>query len=605
MHLLTSPRETVSLDGEWQAIPDQYEMFREYFEDFTDDDVPGFDPIYEPNASLENDPVDFNIYDGYSVRVPSSWGEEIPEFRHYEGWVWYAKQFDRADIQDGNRERTFLRFGAVNYRAEVWLNGERLGDHEGGFTPFSFEITDRLVDGENVLVVRVDNQRYEKGIPDPTTDWFNFGGINRSVELVTVPEPFVRNYKVETTLSGGDDTVRIAVAAWIGGSGGDTDTGTPVSVTLPELGLEADLSSDADAAGDADGPTRYHAELSVPTEDVTLWNPSDPRLYTVELECGDDRVEDRVGLREIRVDDGDILLNGEPIWLRGVSLHEEAAGKGRALEAEDVETRFRWLNELGCNFARLAHYPHTEAMARTADEEGILLWEEVPAYWDVKFGDETVQQLYRQQLRELIQRDWNRASVALWSIANETDHTDEVRNEVLPEMAAFVRERDDSRLVTAACFVDETDDRLAIRDPLADDLDVIGINEYYGWYYGDAETMHEFRDDPTGTPVVISETGGGAKWGHHGDEDERWTEEFQAAIYRGQTRAIADIEQISGLAPWILFDFRAPLRQNEYQRGYNRKGLLDQYGRKKAAFSVLERFYRARKENAASDGRSS
>lgn len=600
MHLINYPRETVSLNGEWEAIPDQYEMYREYFEDFTDDDVPGFDPIYEPTASIENDPVDFNIYDGYSVRIPSSWGEEIPEFRHYEGWVWYARAFDRSVLEDGDgndRNRTFLRFGAVNYKAEVWLNGERLGAHEGGFTPFSFEITDELVDGENVLVVRVDNQRYEKGIPDPTTDWFNFGGINRPVELVTVPETFVRNYKIETTVAEKDAAVEIT--AWIDGPPVDAS----VSARVPELDLESELSPEDGGDDDEDG--RFRAELSVPTEDVALWSPSDPRLYTVELECGDDRVEDRVGLREIRVDDGDVLLNGEPLWLRGVSLHEEAAGKGRALDTEDVETRFRWLNELGCNFARLAHYPHTEEMARTADEEGILLWEEVPAYWDVEFGDETVQRLYRQQLRELIQRDWNRASVALWSIANETDHTDAVRNEVLPKMAASVRELDDSRLVTAACFIDETDDGLVIRDPLADDLDVIGINEYYGWYYGDADNMREFRDDPTGTPVIISETGGGAKWGHHGGEDERWTEEFQAAIYRGQTRAIADIEQISGLAPWILFDFRAPLRQNEYQRGYNRKGLLDQYGRKKAAFSVLERYYRARKENAASDGRSS
>jgi beta-glucuronidase len=233
-------------------------------------------------------------------------------------------------------------------------------------------------------------------------------------------------------------------------------------------------------------------------------------------------------------------------------------------------------------------------MARTADEEGILLWEEVPAYWDVTFGDEDVQDLYRQQLRELIQRDWNRASVVLWSIANETDHEDDVRNEVLPEMAGYVRDLDDTRLVTAACFVDETDDGLVIQDPLEDHLDVIGINEYYGWYYGDAELMEECQDDPVGTPVVISETGGGAKWGHHGDEDERWTEEFQAAIYRGQTEAVADNDQITGMSPWILFDFRTPLRQNEHQRGYNRKGILDPQGRKKQAFHVLREFYQSR-----------
>lgn len=249
------------------------------------------------------------------------------------------------------------------------------------------------------------------------------------------------------------------------------------------------------------------------------------------------------------------------------------------------------MNELGCNYARLAHYPHTEEMARTADEEGILLWEEVPAYWDIEFGDESVQALYRQQLRELIQRDWNRASVILWSIANETDHNDEIRNGVLPEMADYVRELDDTRLVTAACFVDETDDGLAIQDPLGEHLDVIAINEYHGWYYGSANDMQQFQEAPDEPPVVISEIGGGAKRRYHGDKDERWTEEFQAAIYHGQIAAAKDNEQIAGMSPWILFDFRAPMRQNEYQRGYNRKGIIDQHGRKKKAFHVLRKFY--------------
>ncbi|WP_225336429.1 glycoside hydrolase family 2 protein [Halomicrobium urmianum] len=589
MQLLAYPRESTALDGEWQAIPDQYEMFRDYFDDFVEDEdgdsaaLPdedgqpalSFESIYEPSASGDDDITDFNIYDGYSMRVPSSWGEEMPEFRHFEGWMWFARTFDRDEIEED--DRTFLRFGAVNYKAEVWLNGERLGEHEGGYTPFTFEITDHLQDGENALVVRVDNKRYEDGIPNESTDWFNFGGINRSVELVSVPESYVRNFKVETTLS--DDAVDVDVSAWIDG-GATADAAT---AEIPELGVESELSS----AGD----DRLTATFSLSASDVDLWSPSNPKLYTVRVEYDGDAVEDRVGFREVSAGGGEVRVNGESIALRGIALHEEVAGKGRALGIDDVRTRFQWINELGCNFARLAHYPHTEEMARTADEEGILLWEEVPAYWDINFGDEEIQELYRQQLRELIQRDWNRASVALWSIANETDHNDETRNEVLPQMADYVRDLDDTRLVTAACFVDETDDGLVLNDPLEEHLDVVGVNEYFGWYYGDADDMKHFRDDPEGTPIVISETGGGAKWGNHGTEEDRWTEEFQAAIYRDQTEAAAATEQIAGISPWILFDFRAPMRQNEYQRGYNRKGVVDQHGRKKQAFHVLREFY--------------
>jgi beta-glucuronidase len=566
MHLFDYTRETTSLGGVWEAIPDQHRLFEEH---------PVGDSVALPGAP-ENDLLDFDIDDGYSVPVPSSFGEELPEFRHYEGWVWYTRGFDWSD--DGDADRTFLRFGSVNYEATVWLNGERLGSHEGGYTPFAFEVTDHIEDGDNVLVVRADNERRETGIPDAKTDWFNFGGIQRSVELVSVPETFLRNYRVETTLS--DGQVTLDITAWVDGPVSDET----VSVRFPELDREATLS--------ADGEGEYSATLSLDADAVSLWSPTSPRLYTVELTCGRDAIEDRIGIRDVRVRDGDVLLNGERIWLRGVSLHEEAVGKGRALDESDVETRFEWLNELGCNFARLAHYPHTREMARTADQEGILLWEEVPAYWDIDFGDDEVQDLYRQQLRELIQRDWNRASVALWSIANETDHEDDVRNRVLPEMVDFVRDLDGNRLVTAACFVDETDDGLAIRDPLADSLNVVGINQYYGWYYGDAEDMSAFQDDPDGTPVVISEVGGGAKWGNHGPEDERWTEEFQAAIYRDQIDAITDNDQIAGMSPWILFDFRSPARQNPHQRGYNRKGILDQRGRKKEAFSLLREFYR-------------
>ena len=570
MHLFDYTRETTSLDGVWEAIPDQHRLFEEH---------PVGDSVALP-AAPENDLLDFDIDDGYSVPVPSSFGEAVPEFRHYEGWVWYTRRFDWSG--DGDADRTFLRFGAVNYEATVWLNGERLGSHEGGYTPFAFEVTDHLEDGDNVLVVRADNERRETGIPDAKTDWFNFGGIQRSVELVSVPETFLRNYRVETTLS--DGQVDLGITAWVDGPVSEET----VSVRFPELDREATLS--------ADGDGEYSATLSLDADAVSLWSPTSPRLYAIELTCGRDVIEDRIGIRDVRVRDGDVLLNGERIWLRGVSLHEEAVGKGRALDESDVETRFEWLNELGCNFARLAHYPHTREMARTADEEGILLWEEVPAYWDIDFGDDEVQELYRQQLRELVQRDWNRPSVALWSIANETDHEDDVRNRVLPEMVDFVRGLDGSRLVTAACFVDETDDGLAIRDPLADSLDVVGINEYYGWYYGDADDMAAFQEDPDGTPVVISEVGGGARWGHHGPEDERWTEEFQAAIYRDQIDAITGNEQITGMTPWILFDFRSPARQNPHQRGYNRKGILDQRGRKKEAFSLLQEFYRSESE---------
>lgn len=561
LYLFKHSRNSKKLDGTWQAIPDPYKEFKDL-------------NIYDPEKSEEDGPKDFDLENGFPVQVPGTWSEQLPEFEYYEGWMWYAKRFDCGN----EGERFFLHFGATNYKAEVWLNGERLGSHKGGFTPFQFEVTDILEDKENTLVVLVDNTRRKKGVPTLQTDWFNFGGINRSVELISLPETFVRNFRIETDIS--EDEVGIRSIAWLDGP----DTGGGPILEIPGLDVERKLEEK--------GESRYVSEFSIPRGRVDLWDIDFPKLYGLKISCGDDEVEDRIGFRSIETEGTDIILNGDKVWLRGISLHEEMDGQGRTLDSEDVRKRFKQIKDLNCNFARLAHYPHTPEMARKADEEGILLWEEIPNWQEISFGDERVQDLIKQQLGELIQRDWNRPSVVLWSVANETDPDDPVRNEVLPEMVEYVRGLDPSRLVTAACFVGETDQgNPSVKDPLKEHLDVVGINEYYGWYYGGSRDMEDFVEDPQGKPIVISEMGGGAKWGNHGSEDERWTEEYQEALYRNQIESIRIKDQIQGLSPWILFDFRTPRRMNEYQRGYNRKGILSPDGKKKKSYYVLRNFY--------------
>jgi len=630
MQLHAYSRETTPLSGTWQALPDQYEQFG-------DEGAFGGDGIYDPPEDASH-PVDAVVDDGYEVAVPGCWNEELSGFEQYEGAMWYARRVG----WDGRADRAFLRFGAVNYRADVWLNGDHLGSHEGGFTPFAFEVSDRLEERtDNLLVVRVDDSRADRKLPAARTDWFTFGGITREVDLVTVPRRYLRNVKVETDLS--DDEVTLTVRAWVDDSDSDTtgggendggdgdhggDTAGPApTVTIPDLDRSWTLDvADAweatphEGADETVAGTVYEGTATFDADAVDRWTPDDPQLYDLsvsiegfddgdgdadsddgdgdsddgdgaEAVAGDELVE-RVGFRTVSVEGSDVLVNGEQVTLRGISLHEEADGRGRSLRSVDRAKRFDWIEDLNCNFARLAHYPHHEAMARRADEAGVLLWTEVPAYWWVEFGDADVQANYRQQLREVVQRDWNRPSVALWSIANETDHEDETRNELLPEIAEYVRSLDDTRLVTAACFVDETDKgEIVVADPLADHLDVFGVNEYRGWYHGEADDFERFDDDPSGPPVLITEVGAGAKRGNDGPADERWTEQSQAEFYRRQLDALDGIEQCCGLSPWILFDFRSPRRQNPYQRGYNRKGLLDENGREKQAFDVLRRYY--------------
>lgn len=242
--------------------------------------------------------------------------------------------------------------------------------------------------------------------------------------------------------------------------------------------------------------------------------------------------------------------------------------------------------ELGCNFLRLAHYPHHENAARLADELGLLLWEEVPVYWDIDFGDPAALASASRQLGELILRDRNRASVILWGVANETPNTPE-RLAFVSNLAAHVRQLDPSRLVTAALLPEA-------EDPLIAHLDLVGLNEYFGWYYGQPEGVEPLLERLTshGKPIIISEFGADCLAGMRGGTDEPRTEEAQADFYRRQFAAISRFSSVVGTTPWVLYDFQSPLRQNKYQRGYNRKGLIaDDHRTRKLAFEAVREVY--------------
>jgi beta-glucuronidase len=260
---------------------------------------------------------------------------------------------------------------------------------------------------------------------------------------------------------------------------------------------------------------------------------------------------------------------------------------------QDVATLLGWAKDLGANFVRLAHYPHDQRMTRAADKMGILVWSEVPVYWAVQFEKEEVFAKSEQQIHEEIRRDRDKASVILWSIANETPNK-AARTSFLTRSAEFVHQEDPTRLVTAALLVHGDARTKYIDDPLGKALDVIGFNEYIGWYEGTPETADTTEWKVSyDKPLIVSEFGGGAKAGLHGTDDQRWTEEYQASIYRHQIGMLNKIPQLRGSTPWILMDFRSPVRELPgIQDGFNRKGLVSDQGEKKAAFFILQKAYK-------------
>ena len=552
-------RQTYSLNGEWHYAIDQYDTClrqKWFLEQYFDKD----------GRSL---PVDFSFQDWPTISLPCSVNTEKPELFWYEGPLVFTRTFS-WDMQENMGKKVFLRIGAANYFSYVFLNGKYICKHEGGSTPFMWDVTEYL-EKENRILIVSDNTRNHLFVPTENTDWFNYSGVYRDIELVALPTEYLKDLKVNLVPHSDFSQIRIAAET-------SADSGI-VTVEIPELQIAPSMEIQ-----------NGKGEIVVEAR-PNLWSPETPILYDVTATFGQDKVVDRVGFREISVEGRDILLNGKKLFLRGVSVHEDSQFTGKALRDEERLTIIRTAKELGANYLRLAHYPHHENMAKLCDEQGILLWEEIPVYWAIAFDNPATYNNARNQLEELMCRDFNRASVIIWSVGNENLDSDD-RFRFMGNLADFAHQYDNTRMVSAACLVDG--ETLSIKDRLAEKLDIIGVNEYIGWYSPNFEELPQLMNNSNPTkPVIISEFGADATPGLHGSVDDKGTEECQEAIYRKQIEVIRQIPYIKGITPWILFDFRCPRRTAAIQGYYNRKGLVSSdrtyY---KPAFSVLQSFYR-------------
>jgi len=559
--VIQNPRDRSgqSLNGRWRAIVDPYETG--YYQ-FGQPSRRGFFSNFKPRHPGDRVEYDFDQSDLLSV--PGDWNSQDPRLFFYEGTVWYKRDF-RCEPRPGHRY--FLHFGAANYELLCWVNAQPVGEHTGGFTGFCFEVTEQVKAGDNFVVAKVDNRRLADGVPTLDTDWWNYGGITRDVGLIEVPDVFVRDYGLDL----GECWVEVDGAA----------EGERVELSIGEW--RAELT--------CDGTGRARCDLGFEPD---LWSPERPTLYDVTISTRGDVVRDRVGFRSIETRGQEVWLNGASLFLRGISIHEEAPlREGRAWSEADARTLLGWAKELGCNFVRLAHYPHNEHMVRVADELGLLVWSEIPVYWSIDWTNAATLANARNQLAEMISRDRNRACVIVWSVGNETPSGDE-RLAFMSELIAHARELDGTRLVSAALLVMPSPGReLVIDDPLGEHTDLVACNEYLGWYYAEADEIPQWKwRIAFDKPVILSELGGGALAGLHGDREQIWTEEHQAHVYRRQVEMWERVPGLAGTTPWILQDFRSPKRVLPgIQDRYNRKGLISDRGERKLAFDVLRDYY--------------
>ncbi len=559
-------RRVQLLNGKWDAIVDLYDQGRK-------------NKIYL-NKKPENktDFYEYAFENGIRLNVPSDWNSQMPELKYYEGTIWYGRKFDAVKVSG---ERLFLYFAAVSYRCRIYLNGKEIGQHEGGFTPFQVEITDAVKENNNFLVVEVNNTRRIEAIPAMAFDWWNYGGITRDVFLVSTPKVFIDDYFIQLDKNRGDKiNAQVKLSEKLANSS--------VTIEIPELQLRQTLETNAFG----------EVKTSFTSTKIKRWSPAVPKLYHVKISTQTDKIEEEIGFRNIGVKGEDILLNGQPIFLKSISFHEEIPQReGRAFSQSYALMLLSEAKALGCNMIRLAHYPQNEYIVRMAEKMGFMLWEEIPIWQGIDFENESTKKKAVKMMREMIARDKNRCALTFWGVANETQPS-QPRNAFIRHLIATCRDMDTTRLITAAFDLvrfNKEKEIFVMDDPFIKELDVVAVNKYLGWYHHwPISPDKALWDVAKGQPLIISEFGGEALYGKAGEKDvaSSWSEDYQATLYKDNLQMFKHIPNLRGISPWLLFDFRSPFRFHPTnQGGWNRKGLVSDQGYRKKAWYLIKEYY--------------
>lgn len=559
-------RRLTSLNGEWRVIIDPTGSGQ-------------WQQVWlEKQPQKKTDFFEYSFEGAPVLSVPGDFNSQMCELTYYEGTVWYKKQFNYP-VQKG--KRVFLHFGAVNYIAEVFLNGSRIGTHEGGFTPFQFEITGKVKEGANAVIVKVNNIRHANGLPGRGYDWLNYGGITRDVALIETGSTYIDDYCIQLK-KGSLHTV----LGWVKLNG--MQSGQTIKIKIPELNFLYKTRTDDEGLARVEFSSTFK-----------LWSPETPKRYKVIIESETDTVTDDIGFRCIEVKGSKVMLNGKPLFLKAVNIHEENPNKGaRAFSKDDAVVLLNAAKELGCNLVRLAHYPHNEHMVTEAEKMGLMVWDEIPVYQHIEFADSSVPAKMEMMLNEMVRRDRNRCAVMIWSLSNETYPGTPGRNKALVELTKKCRAIDSTRLITHVINTQRYEhNAFDVWDTLYRHADIISINEYIGWYipWQGSPAAVKWKLVCPGKPVFISEFGGEALYGNQRgpvDEAAYWTEAYQAKIYTDQIEMFNTVPNLCGVCPWLLFDYRSLGRMHPvYQKGYNRKGLLSDKGEKKKAWYIMNTYY--------------
>ena len=546
------------------------------------------------SAAYEN-----GFENGLPIAVPASWNEIFESERDNLGPGWYQTRFHLpwgfADKQ------VQLRFGSVNYLADVWLNGRYLGQHEGGHLPFTFDLEDAVLDGENLLVVRVDGElafdrvppgnitgeerdffpSHAGNFPQSQFDFFPFCGIHRPVLLTAVPHVNIADITVTTEIEGSDGVVTIEIES----SAANEDC--TAALRLSGLGLDLEQTIEVE------GRT---AVTTITVPNAALWSPALPNLYdlTVTLHKNGQDVDSyslTVGIRTIAVKGNQLLLNGEPIYLTGFGRHEDFPIHGRGLNTAVLVKDYTLLAWIGANSFRTTHYPYSDEMMMLADQLGFLIIDEIPAV-GLYFREDGLEKrlsLCQQQLKELVARDKNHPSVIMWSIANEPHSDHPGAAPFFQSLTELTRSLDKTRPVTLVSHLGLPEESFTF-------LDVVCLNRYMGWYTetgrieegavllsAELDAIYE----KFGKPIILTEFGADTIPGMHAQPPEMFSEEYQVEFLMKYIDVLRSKPFVIGEHVWNMCDFKTAQNITRVG-GLNHKGVFTRDRRPKMAAHALK-----------------
>jgi beta-glucuronidase len=540
----------------------------------------------------------------WPTKVPGAFNCVHDELKYYEGNVVYINHFSARKCSEG--EKAFLHFEGIAEHIAVFLNGIYLGEHEGGYVPVTFDAT-RAVDDHNRLLILCENNRDKERVPGVIHDWWHDGGIIRPVSLHYRPETYIRDLFLRTELN--EHTVKIHCGILIDSPSRDENKDARVKII--------DGNNEICSWSVNCRPGSWSETVQeIPLKELHLWFCEQPYLYQIEVCCGRDVWTDETGFRKIRTKGRQILLNNQPVILRGIATWTDDPACGLfSMTCESASKTVSQLQELNCNFARAGHRPNSLAFSRACDKAGILLWMEVPAYWIPDMQKAKQSRIALQTLEAAICEFRNSPSVIIWSVGNECllSKKDEEQSNLayFIEAADFAHLQDPSRLVAYTGGMEGAGNNEKMDEicpqPIVEKLDVIGFNSYSG--INDSAVSGqagEFKDQyekarfasSWGKPVIHAEAGIDGVLGEQGTD---FGEQRQADYHAKLQTYFADCIKegtLQGMAIFVLNDFRTPIKLGRFQGGFNRKGLIDEKDEHKKAFDIVKRgYYSENKEN--------